>query len=401
MTAPETVAVFAALTADGAAVRLVGGCVRDAVLGRPIKDIDLATEDPPDRVLALLDAAGLKSVPTGIEHGTVTALTGGRHFEVTTLRKDVETFGRHARVAFTDDWAEDAARRDFTLNALYCDLDGTLYDPTGGVDDARDGTVRFVGDPALRIKEDRLRILRFFRFHAWFGKGALDENGLAACRAEAGGVKLLSAGRVRVEVLRLLEAPDPAPILEQMHANGILADVLPEATLFSRLDRTVKIETGLGHSDPVRRLGAVLDADGQGVLAISDRLRLANAERDRLVALLDCADAPDSGWSDEHARQTHYRLGDPLFVDVALLRWAEGDGATDAVSLLSFLKVADDWRRPEFPLRGADALKLGLPAGPEVGDALTQAEDWWIEGNFRADRDACLRQLEKITSPGT
>lgn len=402
MTAPETVAVLKALTADGAVVRFVGGCVRDAVLGRAIKDVDLATEDPPDRVLGLLAAAGLKAIPTGIDHGTVTALAGGRHFEVTTLRKDVETFGRHARVAFTDDWTEDAARRDFTMNALYCDPDGTLYDPVGGIDDARAGAVRFVGDPGLRIREDRLRILRFFRFHAWFGKGALDAPGLAACRAEAGGVKLLSAERVRVELLRLLEASNPAPVLEHMQANGILAEVLPEATLFSRLDRMVEIETGLRVDDPVRRLGAVLDADGPGVLAISNRLRLSNVERDRLVALLDCTDAPDPAWSGERARRTHYRLGDPLFADAIVLRWAEagaeaGIGA-GAAPWRDFLEAAETWRRPEFPLRGADALKLGLSAGPAVGDALTRAEDWWIEGDFGADRDACLRELERITA---
>jgi len=396
MSAPDTVAVFKALAAEGAVVRCVGGCVRDAVLGRPIKDIDLAIDAPPDQVQELLDAAGLKSIPTGIDHGTITALSGGRPYEVTTLRKDVETFGRHARVAFTDDWAEDAARRDFTLNALYCDLDGTLYDPTSGIDDARAGRVRFVGDPISRIKEDRLRVLRFFRFHAWFGKGDPDPEGLAACDAEAGQLTALSAERVRVELLRLLEAPDPAPVVKLMATHGILADILPEATRFDRLVRLVQVEATLGGNDPVRRLGAVLDADGEAVFAITDRLRLSNMERDRLAALLDCMDSPEPEWSPEQIRRTHYLLGDPLFEDRVMLSWAGGEADTDAPSWRKLVDDVNDWQRPEFPLRGADALELGMPSGPEIGDLLKQIESWWIDGDFKADRKACLRELARI-----
>lgn len=397
MTASDTEAVFAALTADGARVRFVGGCVRDALLGYPIKDIDVATEDPPEKVIQLLDRAGLKSVPTGIQHGTVTALSGGRHFEVTTLRTDVETFGRHARVAFTDDWAGDAARRDFTFNALYCDPDGTLYDPEQGLEDAHAGRVRFVGDPSRRIAEDRLRILRFFRFNAWFGRGAPDAKGLAACRAGAEGLAELSAERVRVEILRLLEAPDPAPILELMSTEGILDPVLPEATLFPRLDRMVKIEAGLALDDPVRRLGAVLATDGDGVLAVSKRLRLSNLERDRLIALLNCPETLGPELSGAEVRRAHYRLGNPLFVDASLLRWAGGSADLDAPAWQVYIANAFDRERPEFPIKGADALKLGVPAGPQVGEMLDRVEHWWIDGDFSADRSACLRELERIT----
>ncbi len=398
MAAPETHAVFAALTADGAVVRFVGGCVRDAVLGRPIKDIDVATDDRPEKVVQLLDRAGLKSIPTGIQHGTVTALSGHRPYEVTTLRKDVETFGRHARVAFTDDWAEDAARRDFTLNALYCDPDGTLYDPVNGLVDARAGRVRFVGDPARRITEDRLRILRFFRFHAWFGKGDLDSDGLAACRAGADGLKELSAERVRAEFLRLLEAPNPAPIVETMCEQGIFADVLPEATRFIRLSRMVKIELGLGRNDPVRRLGAVLDAKGEDIPEISGRLRLSNAERDRLINVFDCVTVLDPSMSGIEVRAAHYRLGDALFVDAALQCWADGGADPDAPAWRTFIDDTERRKRPKFPLRGADALALGVPAGPQVGTLLGRVEAWWIEGDFRADRDACLRELERIVA---
>ena len=211
MKADETRAMVEVLRAGGQTVRFVGGCVRDAVLERAVKDIDLATPDPPETVIERLEQAGLGAVPTGIDHGTVTAVVGEAHFEITTLRRDVETYGRRARVEFTDDWVADASRRDFTINALFCDPDGTLYDPTGGLGDLKAGRVRFIGDPAQRIDEDVLRILRFFRFHAWYGQEALDQEGFAACRALAHRLPALSGERVAGELFRLLDAADPSP----------------------------------------------------------------------------------------------------------------------------------------------------------------------------------------------
>ena len=226
MTAPATRAVTEALSAEGATVRFVGGCVRDAVLGRDAKDVDIATPDPPETVIALLEAAGLKAVPTGIAHGTVTAVADGTPFEVTTLRHDVETDGRHAKVAFTDDWVADAARRDFTLNALYCDADGALYDPVGGIEDARRGRVRFVGDARARIEEDALRLLRFFRFHAHYGRGEADATALAACRELAPLLANLSGERLRDETLKLLAAPESAPVVALMIDMGVSVNSL-------------------------------------------------------------------------------------------------------------------------------------------------------------------------------
>jgi poly(A) polymerase len=394
MTATRTAAVFAALTAEGATARFVGGCVRDAILDRASKDVDIATDATPEDVVRLLEAAGLKAVPTGIDHGTVTAVSGGHPFEVTTLRRDVETDGRRAQVAFTDDWVEDAARRDFTLNALYCDLDGSLYDPMEGFDDARAGRVRFVGDPDQRIEEDRLRILRFFRFHAWFGVDDLDAEGLAACRAGASGLSDLSAERIRVETLRLLEAPDPAPILKIMREQKVLGVVLPEASKFGRLGRLVEIENTLGRNDPVLRLGAVLAVDGDGMLAVSEKLRLSNADRDRLVAALDCGASIDPALSTPDVRRWHYALGADLFADVTMLRWAESSRETDDKDWANFVTNTESMPQRAFPLRGADALDLGVPPGPQVGDLLHQIEYWWIERDFEADRDACLAELK-------
>jgi poly(A) polymerase len=251
-------AVLAALGADGAVVRFVGGCVRDTLLARPIGDIDIATPDPPDTVLTLLEAAAIKAVPTGIAHGTITAVVPPRHFEITTLRRDVETFGRHARVAFTDDWAADAARRDFTMNALFLDAAGRVFDPVGGLADLRAGRVRFVGDAAARIREDVLRLLRFYRFHAHYGRGAPDAAARRACRELSALLPGLSGERVATELFKLLAAPDPVPTIDLMAEDGVLAVLLPEARRRDRLAGLVVLEDA---ADPLRRLAALLVAD--------------------------------------------------------------------------------------------------------------------------------------------
>src|SRR5215468_4177027 len=260
MIAAETVAVMAALAAAGGEARFVGGCVRDALLGRKVSDIDIATHEPPERVMNLLSRAGIKAIPTGIKHGTVTAVVGVRHFEITTLRRDVETYGRHARVEYTDDWAADAARRDFTMNALFCSADGTIYDPFGGLADLRAQRVRFVGDPAERIREDVLRLLRFFRFHAHYGKPPPDPPALAACRDLAHLLPTLSGERVCAETLKLLSAPQPADVVDLMRESGVLAHFLPEATGIDRMRALVAAEAVaprdlVPRPDPLRRLG--------------------------------------------------------------------------------------------------------------------------------------------------
>jgi poly(A) polymerase len=379
-------ATRAVLEALGGAGRFVGGCVRDALLGRAIGDIDIATPLLPEEVIRRLEAAGLKAVPTGIAHGTVTAVARSRPFEITTLRRDVETDGRHARVAFTDDWAADAARRDFTMNALFLDAEGHVFDPVAGLPDLRAGRVRFVGDPEQRIREDVLRLLRFYRFHAHYGRGAADAAARAACRRLAPLLPTLSGERVAAELLKLLAAPDPVPTLAMMVEDGVLAVVLPEARRLDRLAALIPLESA---PDPLRRLGALLDS---GAGAVAERLRLSNPQRDRLLAL-EAPPWPVDLAGDERAqRRALHHLGAELYRDLVLLRAAESGDAARARELLA---LAAAWRPVAFPLKGRDVTALGVPAGPEVGRVLDALEAWWEAGDFRADRRACLAELRK------
>ena len=397
MVAAETRAVVAALTAEGGEVRFVGGCVRDAIAGRPVTDVDLATPEAPERVVALLEQAGLQAVPTGIEHGTITAVAGGKPFEVTSLREDVETFGRRARVAFTDDWLADAARRDLTMNALSCAPDGTLFDPFGGLADLRGGRVRFVGAARDRIEEDHLRLLRFFRFQAHYGHGSLDPEGLAAASALAPKLAGLSGERIRAELMKLLKATDPVPVLTVMIERDILAAVLPEARRLDALGRLLRVETAGQQPDSLRRLAALLETDGAGGEAVGRRLRLSKAGWTRLSALM----APPTGFSEEAPPKTLrrfiYRLGNVLAGDLLLLTWARGK-ASDRAPLRRALAEVETWPAPTFPLRGRDAQALGVPKGPEVGRLVRAVEAWWIEQDFAPDREACLAKLEVLVS---
>lgn len=400
MTTPGARRVLAALAADGRPARFVGGCVRDAVLGRAVKDIDIATPEPPETVMRLLQAADIKAIPTGIDHGTVTAVVAPAHFEITTLRHDVETFGRRARVAFTDDWVADAARRDFTFNALFCDPDGTLYDPAGGLGDLKAGRVRFVGEPMLRIREDVLRLLRFFRFHACYGRGAPDAEALAACCAMAPQIGTLSAERVWSELRRILLAPDPAAALALMRDNAVLGHVLPEATRLDRLAALVRNEAAcVRDGDPVRRLAAVITVDAAGATAVAQRLRMANAERDRLVALAAPVLQPDPSFDARARRLALYRIGAALFADLAMLGWADraaGGSVDDHAAWRRLVEAAASWVPIALPVAGRDAVALGMPRGPAIGRLLAALEAWWIDGDFRASRDECLAKLRAL-----
>jgi len=402
MQAAETRAVIAALTADGAEVRFVGGCVRDSVQNRPVRDIDIATPDPPERVLALLDEAGIRAIPTGLAHGTVTALIGPARFEITTLRRDVVTDGRHAQVAFTDDWVADAARRDFTINALSADPQGRIYDPFNGLADLGAGRVCFVGNPLRRIEEDRLRLLRFFRFHAFYGRGAAcDLAALAACRQLAPHLTDLSGERIAAELLRLLESDDPATILLVMQGVGVLAVILPEGEDITRLRQLAWLERrGLARPDvrpdPLRRLAALLGPDSAAARAVAARLKLSGAARDRLVALA----APDSaigpGLDPAAFRRALRRLGGDLVRDWVLLAWARhriglrhADPA-DTAGWVALLDQAAAWVPVALPVGGRDLLALGMQAGPEVGRLLARIERWWEDRDYRPTRDECL-----------
>jgi poly(A) polymerase len=395
MREPATRAVLDALAAGGTEARFVGGAVRDALLGRDIGDIDLATPAPPERVTALLHARGIKVVPTGIAHGTVTAVVPPRHFEITSLRHDVETYGRHARVVFGADWAADAARRDFTMNAIFLAADGTLYDPVGGLADLRAGRVRFVGDPAARIAEDVLRLLRYYRFEARFGSGCGDAAARAACRAAAHLLPSLSAERVAQELLRLFAAANPVPALRMMEEDGVLAVALPEAR---RLDRLEHLLALVPEPDALLRLAALVEADPAGMTALAERLRLSNAARGRLVGLA-------SPWPlDPHGdrrgwRQALYRLGAARTCDLARLLAAEGRMSRERLAELA--EFARDWTPPAFPLSGRDVVALGTPPGPRVGRLLGMVRCWWKEGDFTADRDRCLARLEALVTEPT
>jgi poly(A) polymerase len=389
MTAPETLAVMAAL----GEARFVGGAVRDALLGAAVVDIDIAVPIPPTEALARLRAKGIKVVETGLEHGTVTAIAGRHAFEITSLRYDVETDGRHAKVAFTGDWAADAARRDFTINALYASPGGEVFDYATGVEDLKAGKVRFVGDARRRIAEDYLRILRLFRFHAWYGKGEIDDEALRAAAEAKDKLKTLSAERVAKELLRLLEAADPLPVLRVMAAKGILSELLPGALQLPRLQRLIELNADFVR-DPVLRLAALLPDGNEAAHAAADALKLSNADRLRLEQALS-GDVVIPLQLAQEARPLLYRIGAARFRDRLLLQWAGAPpGQESAWRVL--LETADSWQRPRFVLTGRDVMEAGVPEGPDVGRLLAQVEDWWIGGNFTADEAALRARLAAV-----
>jgi poly(A) polymerase len=377
--------VMRALTAEGEAARFVGGCVRDALVGRTIRDIDIATPLSPQRVTELLHKAGLKAVPTGIDHGTITAVADKTGVEVTTLRLDVETDGRRAKVAFTDDWQADAARRDLTINALSADGDGTVHDYFGGLDDLAAGRVRFVGDSRQRIVEDYLRLLRFFRFHADYATGAFDAEAVAAAKELAPNLKSLSGERLRQETLRLLTARRGPGVWGEMLSLGIVQHYLPWATSLNRLQWVAELEQRHGLApDPIRRLAALtMTGCGQEV---AERLRLSRVEGDRVIQL-DAARDPFDTSSAQAVRRQIYAWGNDGARDRLLLDWLD---RIDAASGGAALKTIESWPRPRFPLKGADFVKMGVSEGPKVGELMEKVETWWIGMDFGPDRAACL-----------
>jgi poly(A) polymerase len=363
-------------------VRYVGGAVRDTLLGHPVSDLDLATALLPDEVSRRVREAGFKAVPTGIAHGTMTAVLPSGPVEVTTLRRDVATDGRRATIAFTQDWREDAARRDFTINALSADpIDGLIHDYFGGLDDIQVGLVRFIGDPLERIAEDHLRILRFFRFHARFGQGAPDPAGLSACTQRANDLMALSRERIAQELLKLLAVIDPTPTIRLMIANHILAPVLPEigGNGVARLERLVARERAYG-GDPLRRIAALLPADPALAEQVGARLKLSNAQRKRLMSAAnpDLLDRP---------RALAQAIGMEQARDRLLLHSPDPSAAMAAL---------DGWTPPRLPIGGGDLVTMGLSAGPQVAATLRAIERQWVEEDFPgADRVRTIAE-EKV-----
>jgi len=384
----EVARLLALLNCDGEEARVVGGAVRNTLLRLPVGEIDVATTALPDEVMRRVAAAGGKAVPTGIEHGTITAIINHHPVEVTTLREDVETFGRKARVVFGRDWRADAERRDFTINALSATAEGVVYDYVGGIDDIGARRVRFIGEPQRRIEEDYLRILRFFRFHANFAEGAPDKAALHACIAARAGLDTLSRERVRAELLKLLPAPRATATLAIMAECGLLGMILGGVAFLASFENCVKAEAALGaEPDAVRRLGALgvwVAEDGERLTA---RLRLSAAETERLLAL-------EHWWrvmADPDAQTAHallYRLKPQSFLDRVLIAWARSDAGAADVGWRQLASLPQRWAMPDFPLKAADFVRRGVAAGPPLGAALRAAETAWIAADFPIERAA-------------
>jgi poly(A) polymerase len=395
LTSPESRRMFAALTAGGRPARFVGGCVRDTLLDPTTDphDLDIATAEPPQRVIELLRAAAIRVIPTGIEHGTVTALCGAHAYEVTTLRRDVSTDGRRATVAFTEDFVEDAARRDFTINALSCDGAGRLFDPFGGLADLEAGRIRFVGDPQKRIREDHLRILRWFRFFARFGREPPDAAALAACATEAPSIARLSGERIQHELFRLLAEPGAVRAVELMAAHGILARTLPVPLAVPPLAALRRAGAG---GDPILALGAMLrgaGADPDAARRVADRLRLSRADALRLRRLV-AAPRPAAPLELAGLRRLADEVGVADAVDRLAIAAAEAD--LDAPARAALERALREAPPPAFPLSGDDLLAAGVAPGPGIGRLLGAVRAWWRERDFRPDRAACLARLAEL-----
>ncbi|MCJ8148386.1 CCA tRNA nucleotidyltransferase [Shinella sedimenti] len=402
--------VLSLLNSEGGEARVAGGAVRNSLMGLPVADIDIATTLPPQDVVERAKAADIKAVPTGIEHGTVTLVIGGKPFEVTTLRRDVATDGRRAEVAFGTDWQTDAERRDLTINALYATQDGTVIDLVNGLPDIESRTVRFIGDAATRIAEDHLRILRFFRFFALYGSGRPDAEGLKACARAKDKLGRLSAERVWSETKKLLAAPDPGRALLWMRQAGVLTEILPETEKWGidAVPGLIEAEKAFGwQPDALLRLAAIVPPDRERLKALAERLRLSKAE----AAVLDgWAAAPEIApkLAETAFDRLLYRNGPKglsmrLRLALASAR-ARGLGDADVLAFAGLcqrlLARAEKWQKPTFPLTGADVLAAGVSAGPAVGTILERIEEEWMGGNFHGDRARLLARLKALAGEG-
>lgn len=369
--------------------RFVGGCVRDAILGRRGADIDIATWLLPKQVIEALDAAAIKSVPTGIEHGTISAIVRGRAIEITTLRCDIITNGRHAEIAFTNDWHEDAKRRDFTCNSLYCDMHGQVFEPiAGAIDDCQNGRIRFVGNAELRVMEDYLRILRFFRFHAWFGKGEIDQEGLAACDKHKSQLTVLSRERVWAELKKILSAQGPMISVEYMAKIGVLAQIMgfnPDVLI---LENLIAVEHELKLlPDAMVRFMALLDFQVD-IPQIALRFRMSNKEKDRLLLWQVLAQTMIC----EKIKANIYYYGKTSCLDALILDWTKNGGQNDG-NWRAKWDSANSFTVPIFPIAGADLLAIGMKQGPELGKVFKNLEAFWVENDFEPSKEELMERV--------
>ena len=380
-------------------LRFVGGCVRNSVLGVDVGDVDLATTLDPEVVTTLLKSSGIKYAPTGIDHGTVTAVLNGLPYEITSLRKDVETDGRRAVVSYTQDWAEDAQRRDLTMNALYADYEGTIYDPTGqGLDDIKALKFRFVGEADSRIKEDYLRILRFFRFLAYYGGAAkVDASALKACRENKSGLKKLSAERVWTELKKTLSARDPSRALHIMLTNDILETILREASNVDGLMRLVKLEARENiKPDPLLRIMSMSAREPLQMALLCKRLKMSKKETARLRQWSDSSVSLDPHAENKEQLKAIYLAGKQVVIDRSRLRAAGEDDAILSTRWMSLADLAMGWTPPEFPLTGKDLKAAGVEAGPKMGKILEALKALWVRSGFTADREKLLMALNLL-----
>ena len=392
--------IMAALNADGLEnARYVGGCVRNSLLGEPVKDIDIATKLWPREVIVALDANNIRHAPTGIDHGTISAIIDNRAIEITTLRKDTITDGRKAKVQFTDDWKIDAQRRDFTCNALYCDINGQVYDPLGnGINDTLARKIIFIGKACERIQEDYLRILRFFRLYAWYGKGELDKSGIEACSKFKEGLSKLSAERVWAETKKLLSAANPIHAIEIMEEIGIFEQIIGEKIDVERFKALVTIENELvKDADPFLRFIALLDRSRDfETCNICEIFKFSNDEKNRLRNASSFEtinlDAPDN-------RQIHrllYKNSRRAFEDSVILQWSVDKSLKNYTKWHKILDVAQKFKVPVFPIGGKDLALYAIPKGPKIGQILSELENWWIDEDFPEDLVRIKAKLELI-----
>jgi tRNA nucleotidyltransferase/poly(A) polymerase len=388
---PETQAVFGCLNREGFDARVVGGAVRNALLDEPVTEVDFATTARPEDILRLSAQAGIKTAPTGIGHGTVTLIVNGVPFEVTTLRRDVATDGRRATVEFGGDWAGDARRRDFTMNALYAGSQGEVYDPLGGIADLRARRVRFVGDADTRIREDYLRILRFFRFSAEYASGAFDPEGIAAAIRERLGLQRLSRERIRSELLRILVTRRAADAIEIMDESGLLLLILGGVARRMRFERLCRIEAALGlRPDPIYRLASLSLFIEEDAGRLSGKLRLSSQETGELLSLAVAEPRITARLGKNELEALLYRLGPRLYLGRVLLAWASTDASPDDSAWTFAANLSRSWQRPKFPIGGADLIAKGWAPGVALGERLKRLEEEWIASGFTLSRDALL-----------